>query len=69
VPGQKLILRSALVILSMLLATSFAASQNEKNPTVKRFKRVQAKQSNPAPYDQPRKVKAEPTNAYTRWVT
>lgn len=64
--GQKLILRSTLVILSLLLASSFAASQSEKSPSVKRVK--QSRQANPDIDDQSRKVKAEPRNAYTRWV-
>ena len=63
--SQKLVLRSALAILLLLLASSFAASQNEPQP-VKRVK--QAKPSKPAPDDQPRQVRTEPTNAYTRWV-
>ncbi len=63
--SQKLVLRSALSVLSLLLANSFAASQNEPQP-VKRVK--QALPSNPAPDDQPRQGRTEPGNAYTRWV-
>ena len=61
--SQKLILRSALVILSLLLVSSFAASQKEKPKQVK-----QASQPNQTPEDQTRKVKAESRDAYTRWV-
>ena len=67
--SQKLILRSALVILSLLLASSFATSQTEKPQQGKQVKGPrQAKQSNQTPDDQPRKVKAEPKNAYERWL-
>jgi GWxTD domain-containing protein len=66
VSGQKLILRFATVILSLLLASSFAASQDQQAKQPKRVR--QTRQSNQTPDDQPRKVKAEPTNAYTRWV-
>ena len=67
--GQKLLLRAALVFLSMLLSSSLAASQTQTGQPDKQPKRSrQAKQSNQTPDDQPRKVKAEPKNAFTRWV-
>jgi GWxTD domain-containing protein len=66
VSSQKLVHRSALVILSLLLATSFAASQTEKPRQGKQVKGP--KQSIQTPDDQPRKIKAEPKNAYERWL-
>jgi GWxTD domain-containing protein len=64
VHGQKLVLRSTLVALSLLLASSFVSSQ-DKNPG---HARPTAKQSNETPHDQPRKVKDESANPFTRWV-
>ena len=58
--GPKLILRFATVILSVLLACGLAASQAQQPK--------QTKQSSQTPDDQPRKVKTEPANAFTRWV-
>jgi GWxTD domain-containing protein len=69
VSGQKLILRFAVIIVSLFSFSSFVASQSEITPTDKAVKRVrQAKQPDAAPEDQARKVKTEPGNAYTRWV-
>ena len=61
--SQKLILRSALVVLTLLLATSFAFSQTEKTKQLRRVK--PAPQS---PDEQPRKINPEPQNAYERWL-
>jgi GWxTD domain-containing protein len=66
VSRQKLILRSALVILSLSFASPSPASQPQQAHQAKQPK--QTKQSNQEPDDQPRKVKAEPKNAFTRWV-
>jgi GWxTD domain-containing protein len=66
VSGQKLVLRIPLVILFLLVTSSFVASQNEKPHGV--AKASQARQSNQTPPDQARQIKGEPANAYTRWV-
>ena len=65
--GEKLILRFALTIVSVFLFSSFVASQ--ATPTDNPAKRTRhAKQPDTTPDNQTRKVKAEPGNAYTRWV-
>lgn len=67
--GQKLILRFAVIIVSLLSFSSYVASQNEITPTDKPVRRArQAKQPDTSPDHQARKVKAEPGNAYSRWV-
>ena len=58
-------LRLVIAILSLLLISSLAASQALQAKPPKQVK--QAKQ-NQTPDDQPRKIKAEPANAYTRWI-
>ncbi len=62
--AQNLLLRFSLIILSLLSFSSFVASQTEQPARRAR----QAKPTNPSPDEQARKVKAEPANAYTRWV-
>lgn len=67
--GQKLILRFAVIVVSLLSFSSFVASQSEITPTGKPVKRVrQAKQPDTSPDNQARKVKAEPGNVFSRWV-
>ena len=61
--AQKLALRFATVVLSLFIAAGFAASQSQQTKRA-----TQAGQSSQSPDDQPRKTKAERTDAYTRWV-
>lgn len=55
--NQNLILRFATVILALFLTSSFASSQSK-----------QVKRPTQTPDDRLRKIKAEPNNAYTRWI-
>jgi GWxTD domain-containing protein len=59
-------LRFPTVILSLLLACGLVTSQPLQSQQAKQPK--QSKQSNQTPDDQPRKIKAEPKNAYDRWL-
>lgn len=58
-------LRFVLVILSLLLIGAVASARTLQTKPAKKAK--QAKQ-NQTPDEKPRKVKAEPDNAYTRWI-
>ena len=66
--GQKIFLRFTLIILSLLLFSSFVVSQTETQADRPAKKARQAKQPNTPPEDQARKIKSEPANAYTRWI-
>jgi len=68
VSDQKLILRFAVIFVSLLSFSSFASSQTEtqSDKPVKRTR--QAKPAGTTPDEQDRKTKAEPGNAYARWV-
>lgn len=66
--GQRIFLRFTLITVSLLLFSSFVSSQTETPANRPAKKARQAKQENATPDDQARKVKAEPANAYTRWV-
>ncbi len=66
---QKLALRLAIVVLSVLLAGGFAAAQAQQTKQARQPSQAKkTEQSNQAPDDQPRKIKAERGDAYTRWV-
>ncbi len=66
---RKPALQFATVLLSVLLASGFAASQAQQSKQARQAtKAKQTKQSNQTPDDQPRKVKAERADAYARWV-
>jgi GWxTD domain-containing protein len=58
-------LRFVIVIFSLLLTNALAASQTVQTKPAKQAKQIKQTQ---APDEKPRKVKAEPDNAYTRWL-